>query len=72
MVNGFQTQAFDNSGVAELWDYRILRNSICDLHASHLATGPLRQATSPPRSGAWVGVGRLRGAGDSLGNKKVL
>ena len=25
-----------------------------------------RQATGPPRSGAGVGVGRLRGAGDSL------
>ena len=28
--------------------------------------GPPRQATEPPRSGAGVGVGTLRGAGDSL------
>ena len=28
--------------------------------------GPLRQATGPPWSGAGVGVGMLRGAGDSL------
>ena len=31
-----------------------------------MATGPLRQAMGPPRSGAGVGVGMLRGAGDSL------
>ena len=31
-----------------------------------MATGPLRQATGPPRSGAGVGVGVLRGAGDSF------
>ena len=30
------------------------------------ATGPLRQATGPPWSGARVGVGMLRGAGYSL------
>ena len=30
------------------------------------AMGPPRQATVPPRSGAGVGVGMLRGAGDSL------
>ena len=30
------------------------------------ATGPRRQATGPPWSGARVGVGMLRGAGDSL------
>ena len=30
------------------------------------ATGPLRQAMGPPWSGAGVGVGMLRGAGDSL------
>ena len=29
-----------------------------------MATGPLTQATGPPRSGAGVGVGMLRGAGD--------
>ena len=28
--------------------------------------GPTRQATGPPRSGAGVGLGMLRGAGDSL------
>ena len=28
--------------------------------------GPLTQATGPPRSGAGVGVGMLRGAGDPL------
>ena len=28
-------------------------------------TGPLTQATGPPRSGAGVAVGMLRGAGDS-------
>ena len=28
--------------------------------------GPLNQATGPPRSGAGVGIGLLRGAGDSL------
>ena len=31
-----------------------------------LATGPLRQAMGPHRSGAGLGVGMLRGAGDSL------
>ena len=30
------------------------------------ATGPPRQATGPPWSGAGLGVGMLRGAGDSL------
>ena len=30
------------------------------------AMGPPRQATGPPWSGAGVGVGVLRGAGDSL------
>ena len=30
------------------------------------ATGPPRQATGSPRSGAGVGVGMLRGAGDSF------
>ena len=30
------------------------------------ATGPPRQTTGPPRSGAGVGVGMFRGAGDSL------
>ena len=30
------------------------------------ATGPPGQATGPPRSGAGVGIGMLRGAGDSL------
>ena len=29
-------------------------------------SGALRQATGPPWSGARVGVGMLRGAGDSL------
>ena len=32
---------------------------------TRLATGPLRQATGPPWSGAGVGVGILRGVGDS-------
>ena len=32
----------------------------------YMATGPPRQATRPPRSGAGVGVGMLDGAGDSL------
>ena len=31
-----------------------------------MATGPPRQATGPLGSGAGVGVGMLRGAGDSL------
>ena len=30
------------------------------------STGPPTQATGPPRSGAGVGIGMLRGAGDSL------
>ena len=30
------------------------------------ATGPLTQATGPLRSGAGVGIGMLRSAGDSL------
>ena len=34
------------------------------------ATGPPTQATGPPRSGAGVGVGMLRGAGDSLFENK--
>ena len=29
-----------------------------------MATGPPTQATGPPRSGAGVGVGMLRGTGD--------
>ena len=36
------------------------------LKKENMATGPLRQATGPPWSGAEVGVGMLRGAGDSL------
>ena len=30
------------------------------------ATGPLNQATGPPQSDAGVGIGMLRGAGNSL------
>ena len=33
------------------------------------ATGPATQATGPPRSGEGVGVGMLRGAGDSPTSK---
>ena len=35
-------------------------------HQAEAATGPPTQATGPPRSGAGVGVGMLRGSGDSL------
>ena len=38
--------------------------------ASVQATGPLNQATGPPQSDAGVGIGMLRGAGDSLTWKK--
>ena len=34
--------------------------------AEYRLVGPPRQATGPPRSSAGVGVGMLRGAGDSL------
>ena len=35
------------------------------------ASGPLTQATGPPRLGAGLGVGMLRGAGDSLMYLKI-
>ena len=41
-------------------------DSTFNLFANLNFTGPLRQATGPLRSGAGVGVGMLRGAGDSL------
>ena len=44
----------------------IFRCNLQKVNFSMPATGPPRQATGPPRSGARVGVGMLRGAGDSL------
>ena len=44
-------------------------NEGCETIAFHFyfqASGPLRQATGPPWSDAGVGIGMLRGAGDSL------
>ena len=40
--------------------------SLVTSYLLHQATGPLTQAMGPPRSGAGVGVGVLRGAGGSL------
>ena len=39
---------------------------ICNERKTGSDTGPPRQATGPPRSGARVGFEMLRGAGDSL------
>ena len=53
LIIGSQSMA-----VSQSIDYRLLL-------LSKSSPGPLRQATGPPRAGAGVGVGMLRGAGDS-------
>ena len=46
--------------------HRLRTYTLTLVFSSKRAAGPLRQATGPPRSGAGMGVGMLRDAGDSL------
>ena len=52
--------------LALIWTSGNEDRSVLVLGPPRQATGPTRQATGPPRSGAGVGVGMLRGAGDPL------